>query len=168
MSSVNRNLLVRKSSTYNEKSLKAPVIGGYSCARNAQRATSLGNTLWINGPATRECYTYDHMDTKAWVKATDLHVGRVYAASAPLPDGTMIIVGGISEDGEILNTAEVVGRNLDGTWYSSLLQAKIPHTVFGHCLFSTADGAVYMAGGFDGSDYSNKFSRCDDEKKSSK
>ncbi len=94
-----------------------------------------------------------------------MQFARVYASSANLPDGTMIIAGGIGKSG-ILKTAEIVGRNQDGSWYSRRVPQLMPRGVFGHCSLVDPEGYVYFIGGFDGTDYTGEVVRFDLEAQS--
>ena len=87
-----------------------------------------------------------------WTKVATLKVPRAFAASVPLKDGRLWILGGLGAK-TILQSTEILQENMDGTWKVTR-GPDLPRPLFGHCATTLPNGNILLAGGFDGLDQS--------------
>ncbi|WP_369132003.1 galactose oxidase-like domain-containing protein [Modestobacter sp. I12A-02662] len=82
-------------------------------------------------------------DTRAWSEQPAMDGGRWYPSLAPLPDGRVVAISGLGEDGN-LNVDPEVYDPADGTW--APLPSPGPWPMYCH-LVLLADGRVFYTGG---------------------
>lgn len=108
------------------------VVGGYGA-----RGTGVDD-----GPTTPSAERFDPA-SGTWRAAGSLLVGRQGHTATPLPDGTVLVVGGYGDDGP-LASAEIYDPRRDRwTVTGDLLAARGEHTAT-----LLADGSVLVAGGY--------------------
>lgn len=66
--------------------------------------------MWHTGPKTGDCFVYDGLIRRTWVKIGRLHTPRAYGSAASLPDGSMMVIGGVGCTEGALDTTETVSR----------------------------------------------------------
>ncbi|XP_059080288.1 uncharacterized protein LOC131878354 isoform X2 [Tigriopus californicus] len=127
---------------------KSGIGGSRVCGDNVQCVTTLGGTPWCTGPKTKRCLVYDKELTQSWLHTFDLKMPRVYAASLKLPDGSLWILGGISED-NILSSTEIVQQNAVTKKWETVWGVAMSEPKFGHCAMLMPDQEnVLVTGGF--------------------
>jgi hypothetical protein len=111
-----------------------------------------GNPILCGGDQNHDysnkCYT---LENNEWISSASMKSVRVYAASAQLQDGKLLVTGGWDESGSDLNSAEMLTE--DG-WESNI--PALPVTVFDHCMVTVNSTTVMVIGGWQNEQYSGK------------
>lgn len=132
---------------------KNGIGGSRVCGDNTQCVTTIGGTPWCTGPKVKQCLVYDKDLTKSWLRKFDMKIARVYAASLKLPDGSLWILGGISED-NILASTEIIQQNPTSKKWETVWGVGMSEPRFGHCAMLLPDQEnILVTGGFNRNGY---------------
>ncbi len=99
-----------------------------------------------NDVGSNKCYS---LENNEWVSSASMKSVRVYAASAQLQDGKLLVTGG--EDGSDLNSAEMLTEE---GWKSNM--PSLPVTIYSHCMVTVNSTTVMVIGGIQNGQDSGK------------
>jgi hypothetical protein len=93
-----------------------------------------------NGVRSNKCYS---MENNEWVLSASMNSERVWAAAAQLPDGKLLVTGGVDASGSALNSAEMLTEE---GWESNI--PSLPVTIRNHCMVTVNSTTVMAIGGY--------------------
>jgi N-acetylneuraminic acid mutarotase len=95
-----------------------------------------------NGAVLSSCQMYNP-STGTWIPAASMLTARHVAAAAVLPDGRVLVAGGMGQSSEVFSSVEVYDPSTDSWSYASSLSA--PRAV--HIAIRLKNGRILVAGG---------------------
>ena len=91
------------------------------------------------------------MENGKWVSSDGMNSVRYLAAAAQLLDGKLLVTGGRSKNGDLLNSAEILTEE---GWESKI--PPLPVTIVEHCMVTVNSTTVMVIGGTQNNRYSGK------------
>jgi hypothetical protein len=103
---------------------------------------------WQNDVRSNKCFS---LENNEWVSSASMKSVRVYAASAQLQDGKLLVTGGEDASGYDLNSAEMFTQE---GWESNI--PSLPVTIRSHCMVTVNSTTVMAIGGDQNNQWSGK------------
>ncbi len=91
------------------------------------------------------------MENNDWVSSASMKSLRVKAAAAQLPDGKILVTGGLDGSDSDLNSAEMLTEE---GWESNI--PALPVTIYAHCMVTINSTTVMVIGGIQNGQFSGK------------